>query len=114
MYLEDKEFVNQVMCEFFERFNQSVADYAGAQLEFNNRICLQLSEIEYRLAGIDSELSVMNECKSTEKLTRHFKYWQKHALTLERDLQRLEAKFDKHYHVSQDEKIIMPFKDFKQ
>lgn len=66
MYLEDKEFVNQVMCEFFERFNQSVADYAGAQLELNDRICSQLSEIENRLAGIDSELTAMNERKSKE------------------------------------------------
>ena len=67
MFLEDKEFVNQVMHEFFERLNQIVADYAGAQLEFNNRICSQLSEIENRLAGIDSELSVMNERKSKEQ-----------------------------------------------
>lgn len=64
MLLEDKEFVNQVMHEFFERLNQIVADYAGAQLEFNNRICSQLSEIENRLAGIDRELTTMNERKS--------------------------------------------------
>lgn len=51
--------------------------------------------------------------QKTSQLTRHLKYWQKHALTLEKDLQRLEAKFDRHYHVSQDEKIIMPFKDVK-
>lgn len=67
MYLEDREFVNQVMHEFFERFNQLVADYAGMQLEFNNRICSQLYEIENRLAGIDSELTAMNERKSTEQ-----------------------------------------------
>ena len=67
MYLEDKEFVNQVMHEFFERLNQIVADYAGAQLEFNNRICSQLSEIEYRLSGIDSELTTMNERQSAEQ-----------------------------------------------
>ena len=66
MLLEDNELVNQVMHEFFERLNQVVADYAGAQLELNNRICSQLSEIEYRLAGIDSELSAMNERKSKE------------------------------------------------
>jgi hypothetical protein len=66
MFLEDREFVNQVMHEFFERLNQVVADYAGAQLELNNRICSQLSEIENRLAGIDYELTAMNERKSTE------------------------------------------------
>lgn len=38
MCLKDKEFVNQVVCEFFERFSRSVADYAGAQLELNDRI----------------------------------------------------------------------------
>ena len=67
MLFEDNELVNQVMHEFFERLNQIVADYAGAQLELNNRICSQLSEIENRLAGIDSELSAMNERKSTEQ-----------------------------------------------
>lgn len=66
MLLEDNELVNQVMHEFFERLNQVVADYVGAQLEFNNRICSQLSEIENRLAGIDSELTAMNERKSKE------------------------------------------------
>lgn len=44
--------------------------------------------------------------QKTSQLTRHLKYWQKDVQTLERVLQKLEARFDRHYQVSQDEKII--------
>lgn len=49
--------------------------------------------------------------QKTSQLSRHLKYCQKDVQVLKRALQRLEARFDRHYHVSSDEKIIMPFKN---
>lgn len=61
MFLEDKEFINELMFIFFENLRGIVTDYAQAQCELNKELCEKIDDLDAELYGIRLKLSELLE-----------------------------------------------------
>tara|TARA_R110000868_G_scaffold112183_2_gene302346 strand:+ start:529 stop:729 length:201 start_codon:yes stop_codon:yes gene_type:complete len=61
MFLEDKEFINELMFIFFENLRGIVTDYAQAQYELNKELCEKIDDLDTELYGIRLKLSELKD-----------------------------------------------------